>query len=352
MLRRVFSSTARSVVVLDYSELVSARQLFAKVEEAYSPEGLGILFVKNIPQWEERRARLLPLARRLALLPSEELTKLELPEVGYAVGWSHGKEKFMGEPDVSKGSFYANPETNHPLSREGSFHSNVWPTHALPELEPAFKDLGATMIKAGSLLARHIDMFVAHKLRSYTEGTLFNIITKEFSNIGRLLHYFPKQGGKAADTWCGWHNDHGALTGLTSSLYLHEATGAEVPSSQASTPGSGLFIMSRSGEVVKAAIPPSCAAFQIGETAQILSNGWLHATPHAVKSAEDTNGVSRNTFAVFMQPSAKYPFSATVDAEKIAKTPTEVPSLKDRFTPGSTFGDFHNATIKAYSVTN
>lgn len=58
---------------------------------------------------------------------------------------------------------------------------------------------------------------------------------------GRLLHYFPpdkaagahrpqevmpgnragsetvedQQGGQVADDWCGWHLDHGSLTGLT-----------------------------------------------------------------------------------------------------------------------------------------
>lgn len=28
----------------------------------------------------------------------------------YSFGWSHGKEKLQGRPDVSKGSYYANPQ--------------------------------------------------------------------------------------------------------------------------------------------------------------------------------------------------------------------------------------------------
>lgn len=350
MLRRLFSTVSRQVVVLDYPQLISSRNLFAKIEEAYSPDGLGILFVRNIPQWNERRASLLPLARSLALLPQEELKKLELPEVGYAVGWSHGKEKFMGQPDVSKGSFYANPENDYPKSKDGAYHQNVWPKQALPELEPAFKSLGATIIKTGSLLARHIDKYVASKVKSYAEGTLFNIVTKEAAAIGRLLHYFPQTG--EANSWCGWHNDHGALTGLTSSMYLKEDSGVEVPASQVSSPNTGLFIMARNGDTVKGAIPSDCAAFQIGEAAEILSSGWLHATPHSVKSESNSKGISRNTFAVFMQPGPKYRLGTGPSQDllkQLAERYQEVPALGTRFTPGCSFGEFHTKTIKAYS---
>ena len=40
----------------------------------------------------------------------------------------------------------------------------------------------------------------------------------------------------------------------------------------------GLYIQSRSGQVVKAALPPNACAFQIGETSQIQSGGILQAT--------------------------------------------------------------------------
>ena len=349
MLRRLFATASRQVVVLDYAQLVSSRSLLDKIEEAYSPNGLGVLFVKNIPQWTERRAALLPLARSLALLPAEELKKLELPEVGYAVGWSHGKEKFMGQPDVAKGSFYANPENDYPKTKEGAYHQNIWPKQALPDLEPAFKGLGTTIIKAGSLLARHIDKYVASKVKSYAQGTLFNVVTKEGANIGRLLHYYPRAGSATADLWCGWHNDHGALTGLTSSMYLNEESGVEVPASKVSSASAGLFIMARNGDVVKAAIPQDCAAFQIGESAEILSAGWLHATPHAVKLEGDSQGISRNTFAIFMQPGPKYRLGNGPPSDQLTEKYKEVPALGTRFTPNCTFGEFHTKTIKAYS---
>ncbi len=118
---------------------------------------------------------------------------------------------------------------------------------------------------------------------------------------GRLLHYFPmnaqggggteqqdKQGKKEEDdvsTWCGWHNDHGSLTGLTPAMYLDEA-GHEVDPGQLqqAAVGSGLFVLSRSGELVQVVgVPADDLIFQIGETAEIHSGGVLQATPHAVK---------------------------------------------------------------------
>ena len=101
--------------------------------------------------------------------------------------------------------------------------------------------------------------------------------------------------------WCGWHNDHGMLTGLTSSLLLHEDNGHAVVDSQYIDPEAGLYIRNRRGELVKVSIPVDCLAFQIGETAQILSGGLLQATPHAVRASKVAN-VSRETFAVFMEP--------------------------------------------------
>lgn len=49
---------------------------------------------------------------------------------------------------------------------------------------------------------------------------------------------------------------------------------------------------------------PTCLAFQIGETAQIVSGGIVEATPHAVVRGEEEirEGLNRNTFAVFMGP--------------------------------------------------
>jgi hypothetical protein len=80
-------------------------------------------------------------------------------------------------------------------------------------------------------------------------------------------------------------------------MYL-DAEGRELANTDAE---SGLYIRSRTGETVKAVIPADCLAFQLGETTQIHSCGVLHATPHCVRAGRTPN-VSRETFAVFMEP--------------------------------------------------
>ena len=45
-------------------------------------------------------------------------------------------------------------------------------------------------------------------------------------------------------------------------------------------------------------------AFQLGESTQILTGGYLEATPHCVVRSDELAGkkVARNTFALFMEP--------------------------------------------------
>ena len=102
----------------------------------------------------------------------------------------------------------------------------------------------------------------------------------------RLLHYFPRSiedisestdttNNNEEDTfssWCGWHNDHGSLTGLVSAMYLDEDGNAVTNSDS----NAGLYIRGRSSELIKVGIPEDHVAFQIGETAQIHSDLILY----------------------------------------------------------------------------
>ena len=186
----------------------------------------------------------------------------------------------------------------------------------------------------------------------------------------RLLHYFPlaaastsSSSSEQADTatcpstdddfssWCGWHNDHGSLTGLTSALYMDQE-GKVVENTDTSA---GLYIRSRSGELVKASIPADHIAFQIGETAQIHSGGVLQATPHAVRGSKVPN-ISRETFAVFMEPMWSEPMACPAGVEPAdaqtqaaaATLPPGVPPLASRWNSNQTFGDFTDATLSSY----
>lgn len=166
-------------------------------------------------------------------------------------------------------------------------------------------------------------------------------------NIGRLLHYFPQEGSE--QPWCGWHNDHSPLTGLTCPLYLNQTTGEIVSSSEVADEKTGLFVKDRKGASLKAKVTPDLLLFQIGETSQIISNGWLQATPHAVMTTGLHPNISRNTLAVFMGPNPAMKLEVPDDHERIFVEHKDVPSLRKRFRKGMTFGDFHNSTVNYYN---
>ncbi|CAM9797402.1 unnamed protein product [Ectocarpus fasciculatus] len=126
-------------------------------------------------------------------------------------------------------------------------------------------------------------------------------------------------------------------------------------------PQCGLYVRSRrKGELVKATLPPgeaasSCLLFQIGETTQVLSGGALQATPHAVRSTSQ-EGVSREAFAVFMQPewgeSMDVPRGTELESVRSLHSQSLLPRaaapITDRLRPGMDFGEFTEATFAAY----
>lgn len=70
---------------------------------------------------------------------------------------------------------------------------------------------------------------------------------------------------KEDEDWCGWHTDHGSLTGLTSAMYMHGDKAVPNPDPQA-----GLYIRARQGgEVTQAPIPADQIAYQMGEAMQV-----------------------------------------------------------------------------------
>jgi len=127
-----------------------------------------------------------------------------------------------------------------------------------------------------------------------------------------LLHYFPPTENQAEELGhaedgvnaCGYHLDHSMLTGLCSALYLTKESSGEPSIVSSPSHISGLYIKTRGGKVVKASYPADCLAFQTGEALQKATGGKLVATPHYVRvdAAKTDKPVSRETFALFMQP--------------------------------------------------
>lgn len=201
------------------------------------------------------------------------------------------------------------------------------------------------IIDTAGLVARACDRFAVANIEGYEDGYLEKVVKGSYTTKARLLHYFPSSpplssGGETKaenkdeeeDDWCATHIDHSCLTGLTSAMFIDESTPPDPSSSQgildelptSPDPAAGLYIRSRTGDVVKVNIPKDCLAFQTGEALQLITRGKFRAVPHFVKGATETGGrkVARNTLAVFTQP-----------------------NLGEEVEPGKSFGDFAREVV-------
>ncbi|CAM8928622.1 unnamed protein product [Rhodiola kirilowii] len=347
---KMSSPPSVKTVTISFAELKDMdADLSAKIEEGFGPGGLGILSITEVPGYSSLRRNLLKLSPRLAKLPEEVKEELQDPSSRYNFGWSHGKEQLeSGKPDLLKGSFYANPIHDVPTTDESLIKrypsycgSNIWPVNALPELETAFKTLGKLILDVGLLLAYHCDRYVSSGLMSSENQGLENILNRSRCHKGRLLYYFPSQEREededSMSSWCGWHTDHGSLTGLTSGMFTRD--NIEVPCPDAAA---GLYIKTRAGQIVRVVYGEDDIAYQIGETTEILSSGYLCATPHCVRApkGEKALGLERSTFALFMQP----------DWDEKLYFPAQTKKLSELVLPEETltFGEYTERLLDKY----
>ena len=205
---------------------------------------------------------------------------------------------------------------------------NVWPDeHILPGFEKTFNKLCHLIVDTAALVARSCDRYGVAKLEDYRDGTLEQIVRGSVSTKARLLHYFPPAPSPPSsaeprpdsdmaidDDWCATHTDLGALTGLTSGMFVDEAIhppvarGSSLPPlpemDKHPDPNAGLWIKDRAGRTTQVRIPRDCLAFQTGMALQLITRGKFRAVPHFVRGgAPSTAGkIARNTLAVFTQP--------------------------------------------------
>ena len=222
-----------SVVTIAYEDLISfdpssttnptgGERLVEQIGAAFGPHGLGLLAVSGVPDFSAKRQALLPLAAQLPTLPDLPVDPASL----YSVGWSHGKEELTpGQPDMAKGSFYANPLTEDLAQaleqRDGSlfpsrqqaaqhpefYAPNVWPTSSLPALRTAFCDMGRLLQQVGIRVAAVCDEYC--RRNGVPTTNLQRTIEHSLNSKGRLLHYFSSsEGNSSSSQWCAWHNDH------------------------------------------------------------------------------------------------------------------------------------------------
>lgn len=236
-------------------------------------------------------------------------------------------------------------------------HPNVWPkATATEDLEPAFMALGRLISDIALQIARHCDAVVEDLYPGRRCTSLYETLSKSRAAKGRLLYYFPRSHtgvskSEGRELWCGCHNDHGTITGLLPAKYYVPNGG---PATRPPTDSfEGLHVLPSGADVpLRAHIPSDCLAFQIGESAQIVTGGALRATPHFVALPSSDSPVARVTFAVFLQPNPwdilRLPKG--VDISEAFHTSPRVPPLAPRFQDGHSFGAFSAKTLGAGNV--
>ncbi|KAF5384721.1 hypothetical protein D9757_006271 [Collybiopsis confluens] len=348
---KAITVTPEGAVTISYRDLIAnPLSLESSIEKAFGsdPSCLGIIVVRDLPKEYARfRERLLKLAYQFGKLDESVREGYSDFASRYSFGWSHGKEIMNGKLDFLKGSFYANPVVDTPEVPEEHkkdypeyYGTNIWPKadeSGVEGFEQAFKDLGRFVFDIGCKLAEACQPFgmqmqLAPALKQLSDSnvSLPALISTSQTTKARLLHYFPPSDetvlspteDEPIDSWCGFHLDHSLLTGLCSAMYLQEKSAGTEPDVVSSpSPSSGLYIRARGGQLTKVAIPVDCLAFQTGEALEIATGGKLRATPHCVRvgGSPGVGRVSRETFALFMQPNIDQQLSPQVTFGQFSK---------------------------------
>ncbi|KAG2325341.1 hypothetical protein Bca52824_008069 [Brassica carinata] len=273
---------------LSFSDLLDRKrcQLISRhVMEALGPNGPGLLCITGVLGSALLRRKLLPMARKLALLDPDKRNRIL-------------KEHHLGSDVPLK-----NPER---LVSSFAMHLNYQPTYSsssslwyervaakLDSLEKdddedfnnlgvVFRELGFCMMELGLSVARVCDREIGG---GFLEGTLLDSCTAK----GRLIHYHSAadqlflreeavrrkqvnyRNGSHFNLWQQWHYDYGIFTILTDPLFLSSHSCQECNSITSHSylriyhPSENKFYMVKT--------PQDSFIVQIGESADILSRG-------------------------------------------------------------------------------
>lgn len=346
-----------SLIKISYEDLYNNKNLNDKIRNGLSDTGLGAILITDIPDFKIMKKKLLKLSKKFGELPESIKNKYERPETLYSFGWSKGKEKLKnGIPDLSKGSFYANPNIDIPTNNielikkyPTNYSKNIWPTEHIPQFESHFKFVGSFMTRVGLKVIELCDNYLETLIDNYPDNYLKKLMLKSNTYKGRLLHYYEQdiKNNIKQDSSCGWHLDHGGLTVLTKALYL-DKNYKEVKEPL----NSGLYIKDRNGNIHNVKIPDNSLLCQIGESLQILSGGYLKATPHCVRSPS-INNITRETFPLFMDfhvnQNMELPEWSLNNTLETPNIDLDLPNLLDRYiSSNKTYYDFGKITYKSY----
>jgi isopenicillin N synthase-like dioxygenase len=258
-----------SLVVLNYDDLMSDKDLSEEILQAYGEGSVGALAVRGIPNWATLRSNALPLAHSLASLSEEKKNSLEDESSMYNAGWSFGKEKMGDKPDFAKASFYFNPLIDNPSPElrqqyPWALPANIWPEESdIPNFKMSCCEIGVVMKEVASALARHIDRVLSDRVPGYESGLFYGAMRDTIKAKSRMLYYYPipedKVGGPQTDNWIAWHNDSGFLTCLAGDIFVEHETGRIIENPEPES--AGLWIADR--YVLNCAMLNYCLTFRM-----------------------------------------------------------------------------------------
>ncbi|CAN7056222.1 unnamed protein product [Brassica rapa subsp. trilocularis] len=372
---------------LSFSDLLDRKRcqlISTNVMEALGPNGPGLLCITGVLGSALLRRKLLPMARKLALLDPDKRNRI-LKEHHL------GSDVPLKNPERLVSSFAMHLHYQPPSSNSSLWYdpgSGVGTT--LDSLEDddddfnnlgdVFRKLGFCMMELGLSIARVCDREIGG---GFLEGTLLDSCTAK----GRLIHYHSPadqsflreeaqrmrkhsisgkyRNGSHFNLWQQWHYDYGIFTILTDPLFLssHSCQDCNLITSHSYLrifhPSNNKFYMVKT--------PQDSFIVQIGESADILSNGKLRSTLHCVCRPDQLEHISRETFAVFLQPKWNHTFSVSehtmehirsgslqrrpiLDTDEVSKADIHnvVPPLSSRIRDGMTFAEFSRETTKQY----
>lgn len=369
--------------------------------ENLGPFGPGLLSITGVSKAYSLRNNLLPLASKLALLNDDHRKKI-LKEHGL------GSDVSLKNQDRSVSSFamqlkYVRSPNQKETHESRTFEQNCIDTDSLNESEDnefkslghIFKELGFCMMELGLCLARICDKATGGQ-------ELEQSILESCSAKGRLIHYHSyldnfiiKESarkkkctkkpaelirggsdlickkndsfGTDSSLWQQWHYDYGIFTVLTAPLFLSPCSNqksGEKDCSFVSIEHTCLQIFDPvKNKIFLVKASPESFIIQVGESADVLSQGKLRSTLHCVCRPAKLDNLSREMFVVFLQPAWSKVFSMSdhslqcavsdpLSERKNSNLTQEihkiVPPLSLRLKDGMTFAEFSRETTKQY----
>ncbi|KAL6500518.1 hypothetical protein OROHE_025884 [Orobanche hederae] len=369
-------------------EAVRLDLISKSIMQNLGPDGPGLISIDGVPKSRILGQNLLPMARKLSLLNSDDRKKILKDH-------NLGSDVPLKNLDRTVSSFSMqmkyDQDSNFKIKFEEEKSGEV-DGGEFNNLGFAFRELGFCMMELGLCLAQVCDKFIGG---CELEQSLLQCGTAK----GRLIHYHSVTDNitirAAANTkirakgdknkissredvklddhddagnlnlWQQWHYDYGIFTILTSPMF--NLSSGNNDEQECESPSGHTYLQvfhPETNRVLKAKVSKACFIVQVGESADVLSKGRLRATLHSVCRPVKMDNLSRETFVVFLQPAwsktfslSDYPDLALVDRDSESckeshglnrKIHEIVPPLFSRLRDGMNFAEFSRETTMQY----